>query len=751
MSQPNSTGIMSAGMSAATNPVQTHSHNLSINSISSITEPTTPPAVSGGAKLYLWESAKLNGTLALPTFNLDSHATDLHHIKEFPIEPDQLEKDITQSLELAIPITAPVKIDKEYLASVGKTPLAQLKNQIFRLAKDQHGCRFLQKRIDENVVTNAHARAANFEIIFEQVSPLLYELIIDPFGNYLIQKLTDYCDESNLNLFLETLQFNLFLISINQHGTRALQKVIDRMNNNYQLSLLIKGLKPYIIDLIKDLNGNHVIQKILNKYTPENCQFIYDSINEDLLTVATHKHGCCVLQKCLNHVNLVQLIEFSSNILKYEIFIKLVNDQFGNYVLQYLISIDSIEVNRKLYNNFAHFGTSDLCKLKFSSNVIEKLMRSCYKNEPKSIEFSNLKFSLSLHILSSDLNKLVNDPYGNYVVQTLLDTLMNLGVTYLFDLPRGGQILLPSLQMLLPEDFQTNFDSLQIQVIKKWFRNCKIVSSFGRRIQLKINILLSGVSKLQRKSVPSRYGNDIPFASMPPSQSMNANGEFISSNGLNNIKSLSNPSMSLEKSAQFQSNQYSRFNQLYYPRQSYDPISYQHQTNVSVDYQQSQLGYQGYSLTPNNYTNGEFTPAPRNFLINGNYSESRNSNSISCPAQLHARKQFVSMDHSNVPYADYNRSVFKYNPNQPLGEPVNFGRRFTPHSVPGNIEPHFLPNKQSQGNDRMELVQQSPLAFNGHARAQDLAPEFRFGNSNSYNLAHPNTYNQTGGKGQYLR
>ena len=37
---------------------------------------------------------------------------------------------------------------------------------------------------------------------------------------------------------MEILQYNLFQISINQHGTRALQKIIDSLNNSHQLGLL---------------------------------------------------------------------------------------------------------------------------------------------------------------------------------------------------------------------------------------------------------------------------------------------------------------------------------------------------------------------------------------------------------------------------------------------------------------------------------------------------------------------------------
>lgn len=306
-------------------------------------------------------------------------------------------------------VVVPPKIDKEYLVSINKLPLIQLKLEILKLAKDQYGCRFLQKKIDENLIPSYQVRAANFEIIFDQVYPYMCELIVDPFGNYLVQKMIPYCSDANLDLMLEILQYNLCQISINQHGTRALQKIIDNLNSTSQLNLLIKGLKPYIIELIRDLNGNHVIQKILNKYEPPNCQFIYDSIIEDLYTVATHKHGCCVLQKCLNHVTQQQLNQFSKAILKFDNFKMLINDQFGNYVLQYLISINSIEVSCEMFQNFFQFGLTNLCNSKFSSNVVEKFMKNCYNNEVVDVAFADLKFELIYNILANDLNVLVND------------------------------------------------------------------------------------------------------------------------------------------------------------------------------------------------------------------------------------------------------------------------------------------------------------------------------------------------------
>lgn len=599
-----------------------HSHNLSINSIGSIVEPTTPPSTvktpNGGGGvggsfqhkrsfLNLWDnqSSVTNTTykhindLQLPNFNLDqSLPLNVNHliinraiphthfnsttttsiptppppasstnIVATPTKTTSIDQENPKVLTLN-PITHPCSIDKDYLCSINKIPLANLKSEILKLSKDQYGCRFLQKKIDENLVLNYNQRLENFEIIFNEIYQYFYELIIDPFGNYLIQKLIGYCNEAKLNLILEILQFNLFQISINQHGTRALQKIIDSLVNQYQLDLLVQGLQPYIIELIKDLNGNHVIQKILNKFKPIQCQFIYNSILDDLVTVATHKHGCCVLQKCLNHVIPLQLVEFLKKILQFGTFFKLINDQFGNYVLQYLISINSININYKIYDNFLKFGINNLCNLKFSSNVIEKFLKNCFTNENKNkkkiknedeelvkfldelkldnnqksnhynelgarardnlsndnhnsitnsstvLTFTDLKYDLIYQILLSDLNKLINDPYGNYVIQTLLDVLNNN--------QKSNKIYL-----LLPEGLNDS-ESIQVQIIKKWFLNCKILSSFGKRIQLKINSILNGSLPQQQLLQQQHQHSNYYKKSLP--LNMNSNGEFIQEN-----------------------------------------------------------------------------------------------------------------------------------------------------------------------------------------------------------------------------
>ncbi len=53
-----------------------------------------------------------------------------------------------------------------------------------------------------------------------------------------------------------------------------------------------------------------VQQCLVNIKAPFN-QFIYDEITHDCLPIAMHKHGCCVLQKCIDSSNPDQKVHSS--------------------------------------------------------------------------------------------------------------------------------------------------------------------------------------------------------------------------------------------------------------------------------------------------------------------------------------------------------------------------------------------------------------------------------------------------------
>jgi len=103
------------------------------------------------------------------------------------------------------------------------------RHEIYSLCKDQHGCRFLQKKLEER-------HAENIQIIFDETAPHVVELMTDPFGNYLCQKLLEFANDEQRNTLVRNATGNMVQIALNQHGTRALQKMIEFISTDEQVS-----------------------------------------------------------------------------------------------------------------------------------------------------------------------------------------------------------------------------------------------------------------------------------------------------------------------------------------------------------------------------------------------------------------------------------------------------------------------------------------------------------------------------------
>jgi Pumilio-family RNA binding repeat len=134
--------------------------------------------------------------------------------------------------------------------------------------------------------------------------------------------------------------------------------------------VIIVALTPNVVTLIKDLNGNHVIQKCLHRLNATDNQFIYDAVSRHCVEVATHRHGCCVLQRCIDHASISQRAQLVTEVTHHAL--PLVQDPFGNYVVQYVLDLGDAAFSDALIRRFI----GNVCTLsvqKFSSNVIEKV------------------------------------------------------------------------------------------------------------------------------------------------------------------------------------------------------------------------------------------------------------------------------------------------------------------------------------------------------------------------------------------
>jgi hypothetical protein len=117
--------------------------------------------------------------------------------------------------------------DTEFNRFAG-TRLEDLQGEILPLCKDQHGCRYLQKKLEEGVPEHR-------DMIFRETYGHFSDLMTDPFGNYLCQKLLEHTTDEQRNAICESVAPDLVTVSLNMHGTRAVQKMIDFLSTPRQV------------------------------------------------------------------------------------------------------------------------------------------------------------------------------------------------------------------------------------------------------------------------------------------------------------------------------------------------------------------------------------------------------------------------------------------------------------------------------------------------------------------------------------
>ena len=276
-----------------------------------------------------------------------------------------------------------------------------LSHNIFILSKDQAGCRFLQEKIDEDPIN-----ATNY--FYEAIQPYLTSLMKDPFGNYLVQKIIKNLDEKKIKKILEIISTSIVEIGTNSHGTRVIQFLIGFLTTKELQDYFIEIIKPYTIHLLKELNGAHIIQKVLLNY-PNSCEEINKIIIDNCSFLATHRHGCCVLQKFIdgNYKNLEK--DLIKNLVNNTLM--LITDQFGNYVIQSILLLKNDEINsqiaKKINDNIPYYS-----KHRYSSNVVEKCFDLCNEND---------KNNFVEKLCSNEIvTELILDDHGNYVIQKVL-------------------------------------------------------------------------------------------------------------------------------------------------------------------------------------------------------------------------------------------------------------------------------------------------------------------------------------------
>ena len=127
---------------------------------------------------------------------------------------------------------------------------------------------------------------------------------------------------------------------------------------------------------------------------------------QNIYYISTHKHSCCTLQKCLEEGNDIQRQEILIS-LAY-ISNQLFNDQFGNYAVQFALSLKNEVANRIIVSQYLNEFQKNISN-RISSNVYEKILEFCDFQTKQNIIKSLCNFET--------VKSLLYNSYGNYVLQ----------------------------------------------------------------------------------------------------------------------------------------------------------------------------------------------------------------------------------------------------------------------------------------------------------------------------------------------
>lgn len=336
-------------------------------------------------------------------------------------------------------------------------------------AKDQSGCRMLQRQIEGSVeYTNCY--------LFPRIKSNIVEISINQFGNYLIQKLIEKLNPERLAEVACIFVNNFKFISVNQFGTRVMQRLIDFVENIQLQAHLILACRENLPFLSTNSQASHVVSKILSKFRPELFSPLLEVFEKNLEPIVKDKHGCCVIQKLIENVDeqsrkgIISLL--LCNVSRY------ILDPFANYVLQQSITYNYKDLNA-LVLQYVKQSFVFYCLERFSSNVIEKALT--YSND-------DIRQGIIQIIVNSEemTAELLISLYGNHVLQKALlfasesekETILNYIFKYLGHLeqmPHG-----PKLKCRLATSFPY-FNTLFNQVKQRQTTDLNINTNSNHR------------------------------------------------------------------------------------------------------------------------------------------------------------------------------------------------------------------------------------------------------------------------------
>ena len=282
-------------------------------------------------------------------------------------------------------------------------------NDFEKLLKSCSGSLYLQE-LAENISEE------EINLIFKKLLPKIKQIMCDSYGNYFLQKIIEKTNSNQRINLLNNIRDDFINISKDISGSHCIQTLIEKINSNEEEEIIKSLVEKDLFDLSISQNSTHVILKLINNVNNPKKYYIIQFCINNFIQLCINLNGSTIIKKFISEINNYQIIKIIIKITEQN-YVQIVENQFGNYVIQYIFQYFGFTNCKGIINNIIK-DSIYFSLQKYASNVIDKVVIILRKND-------NLLFYqlYNFFFIPSNFCKLIENKFGTFVLCNLIKLL----------------------------------------------------------------------------------------------------------------------------------------------------------------------------------------------------------------------------------------------------------------------------------------------------------------------------------------
>ncbi|PGH17245.1 hypothetical protein AJ80_04887 [Polytolypa hystricis UAMH7299] len=212
----------------------------------------------------------------------------------------------------------------------------QMRGHIQSLSLQMYGCRVVQKALE-------HILADQQVSMVKELESCVVKCVRDQNGNHVIQKAIERVPTRHIQFIIDAFKGGIGRLATHAYGCRVVQRMLEYCEEPDRQSILneVHACTP---NLIIDQFGNYVVQHILRFGDERDRSKVIQVVGTSLVRFSKHKFASNVVESSLEYADPSQRADIvrqlttsgsdGENPLE-----GLVRDQYGNYVIQKVLSL----------------------------------------------------------------------------------------------------------------------------------------------------------------------------------------------------------------------------------------------------------------------------------------------------------------------------------------------------------------------------------------------------------------------------